>query len=392
MRKSKTIKMTVRSLSKLQPPPKNASSPSNEWTCAQQANLALAHYKSGAMAWRFKAKLGDERINMTRGRYPTWGIDEAIEWAREMRRLVDQGIDPRYHTNGNDDVTLRDFVTKSFKPHVKKHYKSWKNAVGMLNKRIVKHFGDRKLKAIAKKEVGAFHRALTEEISGTTANRYLALLSSLYKMAIEEELVEINPARGVKKAPENKSRDRYLHADEFERFIKVLEANLHKPSYQLIFILIALGPRSGELKDLRWSDVNLSDATLYLHDTKNGESRYVAVNSVALDLLTNMHKKRRRSSPWVFPSKKGQSGHLVDIRHPFKAICEAAKIKNIRPHDLRRSHATQLLNAGVDVMIVKEILGHKSLRSTQVYARVTTSSMAKSSEIASAKIREAMNG
>jgi len=392
MRKSSTVKMSGRAIDNLQGPNKGSSSPSREYSCAQQRNLVLAVFTNGTKSWRLKVKFRGRRISYTFGQYPTWDVDQAIEQARKLLRLVNQGIDPRQHINGDDDVTVREFVKSEFKPYVKREYKSADNAISMLNKRIVKHFGDRPLKSITKKEVGVFHRALTEEVSGTTANRYLALISSLFKMGVEHELIDVNPCLGVKKAPENKSRDRYLYPDEFERFIKVLKDNIDKVSYQLVFILIALGPRSGEVKDLQWSDVNLSDATIHFRDTKNGESRYVAVNSVALEVLTEMHKKRRKSCPWVFPSKKGKTGHLVDIRHPFKVICKAAKIKNIKPHDLRRSHATQLLNSGVDVMIVKEILGHKSLKSTQVYARVTTSTMAKSSEIASVKIREAMNG
>jgi site-specific recombinase XerD len=104
-----------------------------------------------------------------------------------------------------------------------------------------------------------------------------------------------------------------------------------------------------------------------------------------------MWKKRRANCPWVFPSPISKTGHLIDIRRAFQSVCDAAEITNLRIHDLRRSHASHLLNAGVDVMIIKELLGHKSLKSTQVYARVATTTLAKSSEIAAEKIRAAMN-
>lgn len=199
---------------------------------------------------------------------------------------------------------------------------------------------------------------VSKKPSGTTANRVLAILSSLFKYAIELDLIESNPCAGVRNLPENKSRDRFLHPDEYKRFVNVLKNGLDKPAYQLIFLLIALGVRKGELMNLRWSEVNLSDegATIHLLDPKNGESRYVAVNSVALELLKKMHRQRKKSCPWVFPSKKSKSGHLVDIRRPFKQICSEAGIENFRPHDARRTVASTLLNSGVDVMVIKELL------------------------------------
>jgi len=138
--------------------------------------------------------------------------------------------------------------------------------------------------------------------------------------------------------------------------------------------------------------VSLTDKQAHLRDSKNGESRYVALNSVAADLLTKMHSQRSKS-PWVFPARTSNSKtpHLQDVRKTFASICNRAGVKNLRLHDLRRSHASYLLKSGVDVVTIKELLGHKSLKSTQVYARVATSSLLKSSELAAVRIQEAMN-
>lgn len=391
MRRSATLKMTERSISNIQGPPPGSSSPSREYTCAQQQCLVLAVFANGARSWRLKIKFKGRRISYTFGSHPTWSVEQAIQRARELIRLADQGIDPRWSEQVCKDMTIQEFVEEHFRPYVESHYKSAKNAGNMLEKRIVPHFGNRRLSEVQKKDVAAFLRSLAEEVSGTTANRYQALLSSLFKYAIELELTENNPCRGIKKAQENRSRDRFLHSDEFERFIQTLQTKLDKPAYQALFLLIATGLRKGELLKLRWEDANLADATLYLRDPKNGQNRFAPVNSVALDLLTKMHKQRRRTCPWLFPSKTSKKGHFIDIRKAFKSVCTTAQLNNVRPHDLRRSHAVQLLNAGVDHLIIKDLLGHKSLKSTMVYARVATSSLAKSSEIAAEKIRGAMN-
>lgn len=391
MKRRKNRRFTNRGLEALAKPSPGSSSPSDEYTCAQLPRLVAAVFKNGTIAFRVKGKVRGRRISYTFGHYPTWNAEQAIERAKELLRLIDQGIDPRQPLEDKEKVTLCQFVLEHFRPHVEEHYKSAANSINMLKKRILPEFGDRYLQDITKKDIAGFLRTLTKEVSGTTSNRYHALLSSLFKFAIELDLTENNPCRGIKKAPENKSRDRFLHPDEFERFIRVLQEKLDKPPFQALFLLLCTGARVGELLGSKWSDINLSDGTLYLENPKNGESRYVTLNSVAIELLTRMHRKRRRSCPWVFPSKTSANGHIVDLRRAFKSVCAAAKITNLRIHDLRRSHAVQLLNAGVDHFIIKEILGHKSLKSTQVYARVATSSMAKSSEVAADSIRRAMN-
>ena len=170
----------------------------------------------------------------------------------------------------------------------------------------------------------------------------------------------------------------------------MLGGMLENPQAQAIFLLLALGLRKSELLGLSWADISLPNCQAYLSDPKNGESRYVALNSVAVDLLTKMQKTRNKNSPWVFPSSSA-TGHLQDVRKTFATALKRAKLTGVRLHDLRRTMATHLLNSGVDVMNIKELLGHKSLKSTQIYAKVATSSLAKSSEFAAVKIQAAMN-
>ncbi len=391
MKRQKNLKFSNRALESLPKPLPGSSSPSVEYSCAQLPRLVAAVFQNGTISFRVKGKVKGRRLSYTFGHFPTWNVEQAMERAKELLRQIDQGIDPRNHGIEKNGLTVREFIKEHFAPFVRSQYKSAKNSLNMLEKRILPYFGDMLLAEVTKKNIAAFLQALEEEISSTTRNRYQAFLSSMFKQGIELEYLDVNPCQGIKKGKENKSRDRYLHPDEFQRFIEFLVKNLDKLVYKFMFMLICTGMRKGELLPLQWSDINFSDATIYLSDPKNGQSRYVTVNSVALDLLTKMYQQRRRSCPWVFPSKNSESGHLIDIRRAFKSACDTCSIRNLRPHDLRRSHAVQLLNAGVDHLIIKEILGHKSLQSTMVYARASNASLTKSSEIASDLIRGAMN-
>ena len=392
MTKTKTRKMTIRVIESLPGPPDDAKTSNIEYSVAQATNLCLAVYKNGSRSWRFKQKFRGKRLFITIGPYPLWNLADAIEKVRSYQRMIAGDIDPRIGDKSESNVTFSEFVRDEFMPYAKKQYKTAGNMENMLDKRLLKEFGSFRLSEITKRQIILFHKQACEETSGTTGNRYLSLLSSIFRYGIELDLIEKNPCKGVKKARENKSRDRFLQEDEHIRFIQVLSTMLDIPQAQAIFLLLATGVRRSELLSLTWDDVSLTDKQAHLRDSKNGESRYVALNSVAVELLTKMRSQRSKS-PWIFSARTSNSKtpHLQNVRKTFASICQQAGVKNLRLHDLRRSHASYLLKSGVDIVTIKELLGHKSLKSTQVYARVATSSLAESSEWAAVKIQEAMN-
>lgn len=390
MSRKKIKRMTVKVIESLPGPPDGAKTSNIEYSVPQQQNLCLAVYKNGSRSWRFKQKFRGERLFITIGAFPLWSLDQAIEKVRFFKRQMADGIDPRVADASQSTISFRDFVQDEFLPYAEQHYKSFSNQKNMLENRILNEFRATVLSEITKRQIAQFHKRVCDDVSGTTGNRHLSLLSSIFRYAIELDLIEKNPCVGVKKARENKSRDRFLKEDEYVRFIKVLNTMLDNPQAQAIFLLIALGQRKTSILSLSWHDVSLADKHIYLRETKNGDSQYVALNSVSVDLLTEMYKDRDKTSEWVFPSNSA-SGHLQDVRKTFSTICKRAEISGLRLHDLRRSMATHLLKDGVDIVTIKELLGHRSLKSTQVYARVATSSLAKSSELAAVKIQKALN-
>jgi len=390
---SKTRKMTVRTIESLKGPPAHAKTSNIEYSVSQEKNLCLAVYKNGSRSWRFKQKFRGRRLFITIGPYPLFSLNDAIEKVRSYKRMMADDIDPRIGEKSESNMTFEDFVTEEFLPYARKQYKTHHNMQIMLEKRLLKEFGSYRLSEITKRQIILFHKKVCEETSGTTGNRYLSCLSSIFRYGVELDLLEHNPCRGIKKAKENKSRDRFLQEDEHIRFIQTLGTMLDVPQAQAIYLLLATGVRRSELLSLRWDDVNLSERQAHLKDSKNGESRYIALNSVAIELLKRIKAERGNKSPWIFPSRtpSSKTPHMQDVRRTFADVCRRAGVKGLRLHDLRRSHASVLLKSGVDVVTIKELLGHKSLKSTQVYARVATSSLAKSSELAAEKIKEAMN-
>ena len=362
-----------------------------EFTSAIESGLKLVAYPSGKASWRHRwTDANGKKGFFTIGSFPAVSIDLAHQIVRERKARLAQGLDPAGDEPQHDPL-LVNFIEEDFEPYARRKYKSMRDIESRLKTWIRPALGDRKLSSITKADVIRWHEEVRERKSAITANRGLSLLSSIMNRARDLEMIDRNPCRGVKKFREGESRDRYLSDDEFLRFIKVLKTMLDDPPAQAIFLLLCLGLRKSEVLSSRWSQISLDDRRLFIPDPKNRKPRYVALNSQALWLLSRMHEQRDKSVDWVFPSDSA-TGHLQEVRRTFSRILKMAKIHEFRLHDCRRTHASILINAGASLYEVKDILGHQDLRSTQVYARLATSSLARTSEIAARKIEEALNG
>lgn len=120
--------------------------------------------------------------------------------------------------------------------------------------------------------------------------------------------------------------------------------------------------------------------------------RFDPQNSLALELLTQLYGTRDEGCPWVFPARTGK-GHLVDLRKSLQRALDRAGLEDIRPHDLRRSYASLLANAGVDIYQIKDLLGHSSVAVTQQsYAHLQQSTLRTASEVVARTLEETLRG
>lgn len=127
------------------------------------------------------------------------------------------------------------------------------------------------------------------------------------------------------------------------------------------------GMRKGEIYGLLWGQVDFANRQIRIRNGKTDESdRVIPLNDAALRLLSEMHL--HRASEFVFPSnRKGDAG-LREPKVGFIKAVRRAKIPHIRFHDLRRIFATRLVQAGVDLITVQQLLGHSTIAMTTRYA------------------------
>jgi integrase/recombinase XerC/integrase/recombinase XerD len=182
-------------------------------------------------------------------------------------------------------------------------------------------------------------------------------------LAIDWGYLDQNPCKGVKRfAEEPFRRTRVLTEDEEIRLFQV-----KMPCYlgSMLRIFLNTGLRRQELLKLSWGDVDFKNRQIYVRETKTQKSRYIPMNEIVYSELMKFYKTKKSDS-LVFINQKTGNG-FVCIRKVFERARERAGIKNLLLKDLRRTFATRLLSAGVDVITIQHLLGHGSIETTLIY-------------------------
>ena len=285
----------------------------------------------------------------------------------------------------------------------------------MWTKHVLPEFGSRQVPSVTSQDVRRLHKSFSE--TPYTANRTLALLGAFFAYAAKEGVIKAheNPAHGVDHFAE-KPRERYLTADEFKRLGEALnkaeatglppgpehkktpksEATIkHRAkstwgqtipanpfAVAAIRLLALTGCRESEILNLKWEEVDLERGFLRLSDSKTGRSiRPLGASAIAIfESLPKVAK-----NPHVLPgNKKGE--HLSDVQRLWYAVRDAAGLPKLRLHDLRHSFASVPATSGESLLIVRSLLGHRNVATTERYAHLSDDPVKSAADKASADI------
>lgn len=116
---------------------------------------------------------------------------------------------------------------------------------------------------------------------------------------------------------------------------------------------------------MKWENVDFENKIISVKESKRGGERKIPINSNLEGLLYSL-KSRNGQNEYVFTNPKTGNPY-TDIKRSFDTACRNAGIKDLRFHDLRHTFATRLVRRGVDLVIIKELMGHASITTTQRY-------------------------
>jgi len=258
-------------------------------------------------------------------------------------------------------ITFKEFSKLYLENYSKPNKRSWKDDLYKL-RIFVKYFGSYFLDEITPLMIEEFRAKRLKEVKKSTTNRDLALLKRMFNLAIEWGYCEKNPVRKVKLFPERENlKERILTEEEELRLL----ANSAEHLRPILVTALNTGMRLGEILNLKWENVVLKERIIVLRKTKSKKQRIIPINQVLYDELLRLRLRSGKSS-YVFVNPENRKP-LKSVKKAFKGAIRRAGIENLRFHDLRHTFATRLLQKGVDVETVKELLGHYSIRVTQRY-------------------------
>ena len=306
---------------------------------------------------------------------------EAITYMQAFRTDLLRG---RLDMVDNIGCKLFKELAEEYLKYSKLNNRSYKSRIGRVNK-FVDLWGNKQLKDISSLDIERYKKVRKEDIvrrekivdgvklpakyvTNTTINRDIEILRKMFNIAIENEWLNKNPCKYVKKLRTTNKIERYLTPDEEIRLMNACDDNY---SYIKPIIQFALntGMRKGEILNLTWKCVNFNSKKITLLETKNGKKRDVPINSVVLSILKDM--KKEQCSEYVFTNPLTQTKYY-DLKRVFSNVCKIANVEDFRFHDLRHTAATRMVGSGVPITIVKDILGHSDIHTTMRYAHAIT--------------------
>jgi integrase len=193
-----------------------------------------------------------------------------------------------------------------------------------------------------------------------TVNREIAALKAMFNLAIRNQKAITNPMKLVKLLKEENIKLRILTDEEK----KVLLDCCNEPMKRIVLFALTTGLRRGEILGLKWEDVDFTHRIITVRHTKSGKDRIIHIRPFIEKIIRECYTST--DGVYVFCSGKKQRYKAIDDL--FANIVKRTGLPRFSFHSLRHSAASDMLDMGVDIVTVKEILGHSDLKTTLRYA------------------------
>ena len=309
-------------------------------TIGAYPSVTIADARAAVESYSARYALGEDVEDTERQEKAVWTVGEA--WEKYKARNIRKG--------GKSVGT--------FDSYWRLHYSKWKNY---------------RLDLVTDGMAEDLQERILENRSGATANRVIATGRALFNFARKTKASGFrgpNPFDNVEKQPE-RSRTQRIYQNQIPKFYKALE-EVTPTMQDFILLAVYTGRRAGDIRAMRWVDVDIDSAQWLIPDTKADEPQVVALVPEATDIL----KKRRKAHKgvWVFPAAS-KSGHMAKggYRKAWFKVRDLAGLDGLRFHDLRRSIASIAFEMGASKQVVGAMLGHKDPNTTEkIYKNIST--------------------
>lgn len=318
--------------------------------------LYLVIQPSGAKSWAVRYRVNGRPVKETIGPLSAIGLAEAREMARERLALVARGIDPRAEREAKRQAaaeakknTVAAVADDFVQLYCMRHNRGWRQQQRVLQRHVLPRLGDMPINAVRRRDVAR----MVDELGHMpqAARVALAAVRKLFAWAMEREIIEANPAAGIKAARVQR-RDRVLSDAELRRVWLAADAAGY-PFGAYVQLLILTGCRRNEIAAATWADIDGAVFTIAAERFKTGRPHVVPLSRLAQQILASV--PRIEGVAHVFA---GRGDVPLSGFGKRKAALTAAATVEFALHDLRRTVRTGLSRLRVPFEVAERVLGH----------------------------------
>lgn len=228
------------------------------------------------------------------------------------------------------------------------------------------YFSRRDLKMIQPEEINAYLLYLIEkkQISSCQQNQRINAIKFYYEKVLGQE----RRCYKVSRAKREKTLPDVLSKEEIKAFLAVVAVDLR--FYCMYSLLYSAGLRINELLSLKPDNINVSRSLIHVRQGKGKKDRYTLLSRPLVGKLME-YKAMYKPEEWLFERETGVPFSESIVSKKLKEIAlEAGITKRVYPHLFRHSFATHLIEQGTDLKIIKELLGHNNIKTTEIYVHI----------------------
>ena len=297
----------------------------------------------------------------------------AAQWVRSIEYEMDHGL--FLSRNEAESTTIAELLDRYLQ-----EYTSQKRGAGPEECRIralIRHpLAKRFIGTVRGVDIARYRDERLTKVTPSSLRRELTILSQLFEVSLKEWGIYVhNPVRDIKLPAENSARNRRLqdNHDAFDSEEARLFAACRRSRnpYLLPIVKLALetAMRQSELVGMHWQHIDLKRRTIFLPQTKNGDSRTVPLSTDAVTVLAALPRGIKGD---VFPGVTTEA-----IKKAFIRAMRRTDLEDLHFHDLRHEATTRFFEQGLNIMEVSSITGHKDLQMLRRYTHLRAEDLAK---------------
>lgn len=327
--------------------------------------LELRVATTGVKTWTLRYRVHGQRRRLKLGLFPRITLAKARGRATAELRKVDGGVDPQAERLAQREAIERakqDSIEALCYAYIEKHAKpkkrSWRADDSKLRNEVLRRWKRRPVSSITRRDCVALIQEIADRGAPIVANRVAALLSRLFRFAVDQEILSVSPAQhlpkpGTERAarPEGEIEPKPYEDDEVRALWAATETL--DPAPRAIYRLgLLTGQRPSEISDLQWREIDGPWWTIPGARTKNGREHRVYLVEAARDELARV--ARIDDEPFVFAGYRGK--RQLSVRN---STVFADMRRRERPrHAMRDTVATGLAASGVATEDISKVLNH----------------------------------